>query len=243
MTPSSPPDQWRPAGQDGLRIVELTQPIFPGMAGWRGTERAEVEIEELDIHHSVAGGRILGTYLRTPAHAGTHVDAARHFFPDGPTIDQYDVERFACRATALDVRRGSAEPLGGDELRELDPGLEPGDGLLLWFGWADRYSEPVYNDHPYLTADAADYLVERQLNVVGVDTLTPDAPHNRRPARFDFPVHARLLGADVLVIENLGPRLAKLIGSWFLLTFAPLRLQGGDASPVAPLALMEGSAR
>jgi kynurenine formamidase len=235
---------WPPRGASaGFRIVDLTQPIFPGMAGWRGVERAEVEVAELDIRHSVEGGRICGTHLRTPAHAGTHVDAARHFYPDGATIDQYPIERFACRTTALDVRRGSAEPLDVDELRTRDPGLEPGDGLLLWFGWAERYSEPAYYDHPFLTAEAADYLVERDINVLGVDTLTPDAPHGRRPARFDFPVHARLLRADVLVMENLGPRLSTLIERWFLLTFAPLRLEDGDASPVAPLALLDEPTR
>lgn len=230
-----------PASASDLRVVDLAQPIHPSMAAWRGSERAVVEVTELDIPHSVAGSRISGTHLQTPAHAGTHVDAARHFFPGGCSIDQYDVERFACRAVALDVRRGSGEPLGADELRELDPGIAPGDGVLLWFGWAARYEEPSYYDHPYLTAGAAEYLLERQINVVGADTLTPDMPYGRRPERFDFPVHVRLLGADVLVIENLGPGLSTLVGRWFLLTFAPLQLQGGDASPIAPMAILTES--
>jgi arylformamidase len=228
-----------PARTSDLRVVDLAQPIHPGMAGWRGSERAEVKVAELlDIRHSVPGGRISGTQLATPAHAGTHVDAARHFFPDGRSIDEYDVGRFACRAVALDVGRGPGEPLTADELRALDPGIERGDGVLLSFGWAQRYEEPSYYDHPYLTADAADYLLERRINVLGVDTLTPDTPHGRRPERFDFPVHARLLGADVLVIENLGPGLSTLLDRWFLLTFAPLQLQGGDASPIAPIAIL-----
>ena len=234
------PSGWpAPASTSDLRVVDLAQPIHPGMAGWRGSERAEVRVAELeDIQHSVAGGRISGTQLATPAHAGTHVDAARHFFPDGRSIDQYAVARFACRAVALDVRRGPGEPLDADELRTLDPGIEPGDGVLLSFGWARRYEEPSYYDHPYLTAGAADYLLERRINVLGVDTLTPDVPHGRRPARYDFPVHARLLGADVLVIENLGAGLSRLVDRWFLLAFAPLQLQGGDASPIAPIAIL-----
>jgi arylformamidase len=231
-----------PAGASGLHVVDLAQPIHPGMARWRGTQRAEVEVSELDIKHSVDGGRISGTQLATPAHAGTHVDAARHFFPNGRSIDEYDVGRFACRAIALDVRRGPGQQLSGDELRGLDPGIEPGDGVLLWFGWAEQYEQPSYYDHPYLSPEAADYLVERQVNVLGVDTLTPDAPHGRRQERFDFPVHVRLLGADVLVIENLGPALASLLDRWFLLTFAPLQLRGGDASPIAPLGILAGAA-
>lgn len=221
------------------RVVDLAQPITPRMTGWRGTERAVVQIAELDAAHSVPGGRISGTHLQTPAHAGTHVDAARHFFPHGLSIDQYPAVRFACPAVALDVRRGPGEPLGAAELRTLDPGIGPGDGVLLWFGWAERYGQPVYDDHPYLTADAADYLRDLRINVLGVDTLTPDVPHGRRPPVFDFPVHDRLLSADVLIIENLGAQLSTLIGSRFLLTFAPLRLEHGDASPIAPLALVD----
>jgi len=40
------------------------------------------------------------THLRMVAHAGTHVDAARHFFPEGESIDEYPIGRFVCRGAS-----------------------------------------------------------------------------------------------------------------------------------------------
>jgi arylformamidase len=208
------------------------------MAGWRGVERASLAVEVLDIDHGVPGGTISATYLSTPAHAGTHVDAARHFFPDGKTIDAYETDRFVCRATVLDFRTDEPRAITAHEIAEVDPGIAPGDGVLFSFGFAERYEDDSYYMHPYLSADAADYLVSKRVNVVGVDTLTPDCPQALRPPRFDYPVHARLLGADILIIENLGSGIASLLGQWFTIAFPPLRLQAADASPVAPLALI-----
>jgi kynurenine formamidase len=230
-----------PRGRSDIRVVELAQPVTRDMAGWRGNERTTLDIRELDIDIDIPGGAISATQLVTPAHAGTHVDAARHFYPDGKSIDQYEIGRFVCRTVALDVRREGPEQLTAAELAALDPGILPGDGVLLYFGYAERYADASYYDHPYLSADAADYLVEKQVNLVGVDVLTPDCPAERRPQPFTYPVHTRLLSADVLIVENIGPGVATVLGQWFLLTVPPLRLEDADASPVAPLALVRES--
>jgi arylformamidase len=234
-TPNAPVEV---PGAATVFAVALAQPVSKKMARWRGAERTIVDVAELDIDHGVPGGRISATHITTPAHAGTHIDAARHFFPAGKTIDEYPVARFVRRGIALDVRRDGPVALTADELRALDPGVGPGDAVLLYFGYAERYEKAEYYDHPYLSADAAAYLVDRQVGLVGVDLLTPDSPAERRPARFTYPVHSQLLGADILIIENLGPGLARLLGRWFLLVFAPIRLEDADGSPVAPVALV-----
>jgi len=225
-------------GDLGLEAVDLSQPLSPDMAGWRGTDRAVVEFEEVAIDHAVPGGRISATRLSMVAHAGTHIDAPRHFFPDGKSIDEYDIARFVGRGVAIDVPREGPHELTADELRELDPGIRRGDAVLLHFGYADRYTTEAYYDHPYLSADAAEYLTDREINILGVDLLTPDCPGKRRPPRFAYPVHSQLLARDVLIIENLGPGLKQVVGSSFLLVVAPFSIPGADASPVVPLALV-----
>jgi kynurenine formamidase len=111
--------------------------------------------------------------------------------------------------------------------------------VLLRFGFAERYTGPDYHDHPYLGAAATDYLVERGIGMLGVDLVTPDAPPSRRGADFDFPVHTRLLSRDILILENLGTGLAQVVGRSFTLVTPPLRIEDGDASPVAPVALLD----
>jgi len=228
----------RPDSVDALEVVDLSQPYSPEMAGWRSTERTEIEIAEVPIDHSVPGGRISATYFRTVTHAGTHVDAARHFFPDGPAIDEYPIGRFVCRGVAIELRREGAHELSREELEAADPGIRPGDAVLIYFGYAERYTAEGYHDHPYLSGGAAEYLVERRAGLLGADVITPDCPAARRPSPFEYPVHSTLLRNDVLIVENLGPGLAEVVGREFTFVMAPLRIPGGDASPVAPLALL-----
>jgi arylformamidase len=221
-----------------FEVIDLSQPISPDMAAWRGTERTEICMEEVPIEHSIPGGRISATHLKMVAHAGTHVDAARHFFPDGPSIDDYPVERFVCRGVAIDLPREGAVEVTADELAAADPGIRAGDAVLIHFGYAERFTEDAYYDHPFLAADAAEYLAAKEVGICGVDVITPDKPSHRRETPFGFPVHATLLGGDVLIVENLGPGLRSVVGREFLFVMAPLSIVGADASPVVPLALL-----
>jgi len=238
MTGRSPVGAFPPDLDGTLEVVDLSQPYTPEMAGWRSTERTEIEIEEVPIVHAVPGGRISATYFRTVTHAGTHVDAARHFFPDGPSIDEYPIRRFVSRGVAIDLPREGAQELSRAELEAADPGIRPGDAVLIHFGYAARYTDEDYHDHPYLSGEAAEYLVERGAGLLGADVITPDMPAARRAKPFTYPVHSTLLRNDVLIVENLGPGLAEVVGREFTFVMAPLRIPGGDASPVAPLALL-----
>lgn len=67
-----------------FEIVDLSPPISDKMAAWRGTNRAEVSMEELPLPDSVVDSKVLGaTFLNMATHVGTRVDAALHFFPMG----------------------------------------------------------------------------------------------------------------------------------------------------------------
>lgn len=220
-------------------VVDLSQPVSEDMAGWRGTERATFSVGEVaDIAHSIPGGRISATWFSTVAHAGTHLDAARHMFPSGKSIDEYEPRRFVCRGVALDVAREPGHELTVQELADADPGIQAGDAVLLYFGFAERYTEEIYYDHPYLSLEAARYLADREVNLVGCDVLTPDMPAHRRPKPFPYPVHTELLGRDILIVENLGPGLAKVLDRPFLFVMAPITIPAADASPIVPLALV-----
>jgi arylformamidase len=84
--------------------------------------------------------------------------------------------------------------------------------------------------------DAARWLVERSVPIVGLDLQTPDLPAGARGSSFDFPAHRILLGGDCLIIENLGPTLAGVLGQRMELVAVPLPIPGADGSPVRPFA-------
>lgn len=217
--------------------VDLSQPLFNGMP--RAKAHGEPRFWVDEFRTTIPGGENVArvTHLDMAAHVGTHVDAAIHFVPGGRTIGEYPLDAFCGRGVVLDVRRDGVVALDVNELEQADPAIEEGDVVLLWFGYAERYGDPDdYGDHPYLTAAAADWLLERGVRLLGVDTITPDLPGPHRPDGFDFPVHKRLLGRDVLIVENLGTGLARLAGRRIELQSAPFAIEGGDASPIVPLA-------
>lgn len=221
------------------RYVELSQPLFNGMPRAKAHGDVKFWVDRLCVNHAAGSLEVCITHVEMAAHVGTHIDAGRHFVSGAPTIDQYPLARFIGPAVILDVRREGVVPLTADELRKCRPSIQPGDMVLLYFGYADRFHDESYHPHPYLSNDAADFLVERRISILGVDTITPELPGPARPPGFDFPVHTRLLGNDILVIENLGLGLKEVLGRRVTVTAAPFRIEGGDASPIAPLAMID----
>ena len=217
--------------------VDLAQPLYEGMSCPTPHGVPSFVFEELPA--SIEGGTISITKLAMGAHAGTHVDAARHFFPGGHTIDEYPLDRFAGPGVVLDVRREGIVPITAEDLEAASPRIRENDIVFLWVGYAALFGMPEYEEHPYLTPDAADYLVSKGVKMLGVDLMTPDAPSVERQPGFDFPVHTRLLGDDVLIVENLGPGLELLAGKRAMLAALPLRIIGADGAPTAVFGWVE----
>jgi kynurenine formamidase len=137
------------------------------------------------------------------------------------------------------MRREGPVPVTADELRHADPEVRRGDIVFLHLGYAERFGQEVYRHHPYLAADAAEFLVERGVNIVGTDTVTPDLPVPHRADGFVHVVHRHLLRHDVLIVENLGLGLKRALGRRTILAAIPLRIVGGDGSPIAAFAMLE----
>ncbi len=189
----------------------------------------------------LAGCTVSLTHVSMSTHIGTHVDAPRHFLAEGKAVDDYALERFIRPAVAASVAREGVVPVTAAELKEALPEVHPGDTVLLSFGYASRYRDPEdYLSHPYLSDDAADYLVSLRIGALGVDLITPDMPANSRSEDFDFPVHRALLGNDILIIENLGPGIDEIIGQRVLLVAPPVPIEGADGAFLAPVAFPDG---
>lgn len=220
------------------RWVELSQPWYNGMA----------KAASLDSSFSTARGtKILESgpsetshsRMNISVHLGTHIDGARHFIGEGQTIDAYPLERFIGPAVVWDVRQTEPVALTSRHLRAARPAARPGDAALLYTGWADRFRDPSYDIYPYLSPDAADYIIQQGIRLVGTDTPSPDLATSLHSPEYRWPAHGRLLGHDILIIEHLGLGLKQVLGQRITLVAAPMRIQGSEASPITALALVE----
>lgn len=219
-------------------LVALAQPLTAATPPHPVHGVVGVRVERPFPPDRPRGCHIAVTHLDLAVHLGTHVDAPRHFFPDAPAIDQYPLERFVRPAVTVHLAREGAVAVSASDLRPHLLHAREGDFVLLSFGYATRYGTAAYEDHPYLTRDAAELLVELRVAALGVDVMTPDAPVHRRDPAFDWPVHRTLLGSDVLIFENLGPGLTRIAGRRVPVSAVPLPIDSGDGSLLSPYAIL-----
>ncbi|WP_082847828.1 cyclase family protein [Bradyrhizobium sp. DOA9] len=175
------------------------------------------------------------TYMETIVHMGTHVDAPRHFYADGPSMDEIPLERLMGEGAVIRLDKSINEEIGVADLAAASPMIEPGDIVAIDTGWSARWGTPEWNQHPYLSLEAARWLVDRKVKLVAVDTATPDLPFDLRSVDFSFPVHCLLLKDGVLISEQVA-NLRQLAGKRVEFLFCPLSIEGCDGAPARVLA-------
>lgn len=143
------------------------------------------------------------TEMQMVVHTGTHIDAPRHFLTDGPALDDIPLDRLHGPGMVIAVDRGAGELVTAADLDRAGDVVQPGDIVALHTGWWQKVGTKAYEDHPSLALDAAQWLVERKIKMLLVDTPTPDLPLQHRPEGFAWPVHHTLLGHGVLICEHL----------------------------------------
>jgi len=214
----------------GLRVVDLTMPIeslkTPVFPGYPQPLKTMYTVKSIHGYNSNVWVFV--------EHTGTHVDAPRHFFDEGDTIDKRPLENYVGWATVLDfsdvppgyeIKREDIE----ERIKRLDFSIGKEWILLFYTGYSGKAGTSEWLNHPILGEEACKYLLDLGVKAVGFDAPSPD----REP----FPAHSILLPRGVAIFENLA-NLEKLVGKKFLFVGAPLKLVEGTASPVRALAII-----
>ncbi len=205
-------------------LVDVTQPIAAGMP--RIHVLPEVRVEP--VTQMAAGQPLNISQLHLATHAGTHIDAPVHAVAGARSIDQLPLDQFIGPGVVVGIHRAAGEEIPLGDLLAAPVEVRDGDILLLDTGWGGHFHEPSYSDHPYPSLELARWCVAHRIKMLGVDCLTVDAPPSRRPPDFAFPIHRTLLGAEVLIIENLAPLAAATDARVQVYAF-PLKVDQGDA--------------
>jgi arylformamidase len=112
------------------------------------------------------------------------------------------------------------------DLDDID--TAPGDAILFKTGnsASGRCRSGVFSENfIYISAGAADACVEKKAGLVGLDYITVD-----RFGDDNAPAHHELLGSGIPVLEGID--LAAVSPGNYTLICLPLKIQGGEASPV-----------
>lgn len=170
-------------------------------------------------------------------HSGTHVDAPYHFVADGARVEELDPRLFVGPGVIADVTGlEDRAPIGWERLAPYAEHLRPGTILALRTGWSElHYGTERYFDHPYLSEEACERVLDLGVRTLAVDTLDPDETilDGREPA---WDVHRLVLGTGGVIAENLTNPGAVTFDDP-VLCLLPLRLSGdADGSPCRAVA-------
>ena len=249
--------------ETGLRFFELSHPwghhtpTHPGFRDtiiYRGVTIAE---------HGVMSQRI-----KMVMHNTTHVNAPLHLIPGGLSIGEIGVDRFFGPGAVIALSKKRWELVGVDDLERAGADIRAGDIVILNLGWHAKYSDSqeYFGEAPGLSKEAAEWLVDRRVKMVGVDTPNIDhplatllGPHRKGPlmrrlpahyeretgrnSKDDFPefapAHKTLLAAGVPTIENIGGDLDAVTGARSTFHAMPWKWTEGDACVVRLVAIQD----
>jgi arylformamidase len=200
-----------------MELIDVSVPLDAALPTYPGNVPFALE----PVKRIAGGASSNVSAIHMSVHAGTHVDAPRHYFDTGASIEALPLELLMGRARVVEV--SSATGIGSDELGGID--LADDVRLLLKTTNSRLWGSPEFHpDYVGVTESGARLLVERGVKVLGVDYLSVE--EFRRPGA---PAHRVLLGGGTIVIEGLNLR--DVAPGTYEMICLPLRVVGADGAP------------
>lgn len=188
-------------------------PMWPGSAGFRLTHTRRIR----------DGNSSNISKVEFDIHVGTHVDAPLHFLENGNPIEKLDLEVMVGPAVVADLSNLKSITANDLEALNLQTGIER---LLLRTNNSRLIANEVNEfseDFVALTADAAQWVVNRGIRLIGIDYLSIQRYSD------DSLTHIILFSAGVIVVEGLN--LLEVEAGNYELICLPLKIIGAEGAP------------
>ena len=218
--------------------VDLSHTIEGGMITYKGLP-APLICDHLS-RESSRGVYAPGTEfqigrIEMVGNTGTYLDTPFHRYEDGYDLSALtlasvsDVAGIVVRVTQLEGRAVDWTHFTSAPVRDM--------AVLVHTGW-DRHwrSDAYFEDHPYLTAAAAEYLRDEGARLVGIDSHTIDCTNGG-----ERPVHSTLLRAGIPIVEHM-TNLGALPDGGFRFFAVPPKISGMGTFPVRAHAILSPDA-
>jgi arylformamidase len=218
------------AGHDN--IVDLSHTIEDGLITYKGLP-APIICDYLSREKSrevyAPGTEFQIARIEMVANTGTYLDCPFHRYEDGKDLSQVSLDSLAdLEGIVVRVDHRQTVSVGAEFFRHKEIRNR---AVLVDTGW-DRYwnTDRYYEGHPYLTEDAAVYLQQCGVKLVGIDSMNIDDTRGK-----SRPVHSTLLQSDILIVEHLC-NLGRLPEEGFTFSAIPPKFKGVGTFPVRALA-------
>lgn len=202
------------------QIIDISLPLNSETIIYPGNPPIEVETltsKSGSVHSKISFG----------SHTGTHVDAPRHAFPKGNPIDTFSLSSYVGLCRVLDLTRNTKK-IDAHDLEEKR--IQADERILLKTRNSFIGYEKFRDDYVYLTSEAAIYLAEKNIMLLGIDYLSV-----KQRGAPDNTAHTALLANNIPIVEGLNLK-DILEGAYFLICL-PLKFTGLDGAPARAVLL------
>jgi arylformamidase len=206
--PDAPKSEW----------IDISYPLSEDMIHW---PQDPVPPDIKSHSHTSEEGTITMSQMTINTHHGTHIDAPRHFFPDGTPVDEMPLGAIMGPARVIEIK--DTESIKPEELAAHD--IQPGERILFKTVNSSYYKLGKFvEDFVYISNEAAQFLKDKKVSVIGIDYLAIGS-FKDRPSLLE--VHRTILGNGIWVIEALD--LSAVKAGRYEIICLPIKIKQGDA--------------
>ena len=182
------------------RLVDLSHTLVEGMTtypGLPGPIICDYLSREASQARYAPGVEFQIGKIEMVGNTGTYLDSPFHRYRNGKDLSQLPLHSLAnLDAVVVRVPPGSGRAISADLFGASDL---RGKAILVHTGWDEFWGTERYlSGNPFLTAEAAVFLMEAGVALVGIDSLNIDDIED-----LTRPVHSTLLGAEIPIVEHL----------------------------------------
>ena len=202
-----------------MKTIDISIPVSPAMPVWPNNPGVEL----VRINKIEAGANSNVSRLALGVHTGTHVDAPVHFVQGAPGIDSLALGVLIGKAYIINLPRAKRVTAPDLASAKIPPRTKR---LLIRTRNSDYWARgdtDFHTDYVGVGPDAAEWLVKRRIQLVGVDYLSV------APWKESRPTHEILLRAGIVIVEGLN--LSGVAPGPYDFICLPLNLVGCDGAP------------
>ncbi len=208
-----------------MQLIDLSHPLEHGQQTFPSDPKLSII-----PHGNTKTLRYNISQITIGSHQGTHLDAMYHFLDDGKTLDQMPLEWFYGKAHLLRIPKNANENITVQDFLPYEDLLQPGAKIIFETGWHKHFGRDYFfSDFPSLSQEAARFLAEKNIRMLGMDMPTPGKDWYELH-------HDILLPKEIVIVESLA-NLDKVPDQFIFIGF-PLNFKGRDGSPVRAVALV-----
>lgn len=206
-----------------MKIIDISLLLNSSTIIYPNNPKVEIE-EHVDERKELT---VTDSKITLGSHTGTHVDAPKHVFRDGASLDEIPLEQIIGKCRVLDFT-DTKSAIKISDLEKHD--IKERERILAKTKNSEIGFDKFRDDYIYLDGDAAEYLAQKKISLFGIDYLSVKQKGSK-----DIRAHTELLKNNIVIFEGLD--LSKADAGEYIFIGLPLKFTSIDGSPARAILL------